>query len=74
MGVKQAILQHEYGEVMKRRFFGLRPPAPHHSGQAEKLELDAGEFIDTKPITTTTAFCYSMADAAKADRSYHHRF
>jgi pyrroloquinoline quinone (PQQ) biosynthesis protein C len=60
MGVKQAILQHEYGEVIKDQFsdYGHLHLIIR---QAEKLGMTPQEVIDTKPITTTTATLYAWA-------------
>ena len=60
MGVKQAILQHEYGEVIKDQFsdFGHLHLIIK---QAEKLGLTPQQVIDTKPIATTTATLYAWA-------------
>lgn len=60
MGVKQAILQHEYGEVIKDDFsdFGHLYLIIK---QAEKLGLTAQQVIETKPIATTTATLYAWA-------------
>ena len=54
MGVKQAILQHEYGEVIKDQFsdFGHLQLIIK---QAEKLGLTPQQVIDTKPTVTTKA-------------------
>ena len=54
MAIKQAILQHEYGEVIKDQFSDY---GHLHLiiKQAERLGMTPQEVIDTKPITTTTA-------------------
>ncbi len=60
MAIKQAILQHEYGEVIKDRYsdYGHLHLIIR---QAEKLDLTAQEVIDTKPIVSTTATLYAWA-------------
>jgi pyrroloquinoline quinone (PQQ) biosynthesis protein C len=60
MAVKQAILRHEFGEVIKDEYsdFG-------HLHliicQAEKLGLSAQNVIETRPIPSTTATLYAWA-------------
>ena len=60
MGVKQAILQHEYGEVIKDQFsdFGHLQLIIK---QAEKLGLTPQQVIETKPLAMTTATLYAWA-------------
>jgi pyrroloquinoline quinone (PQQ) biosynthesis protein C len=60
MGVKQAILQHEYGEVIKDQFSDY---GHLHLiiKQAEKLGLTPQEVINTKPTVTTKATLYAWA-------------
>ena len=60
MGIKQAILQHEYGEVIKDQFsdYGHLHLIIR---QAEKLGMTPQEVIDTKPIVSTTATLYAWA-------------
>ena len=60
MGVKQAILQHEYGEVIKDDFsdFGHLYLIIK---QAEKLGLTGQQVVETKPLATTTATLYAWA-------------
>ena len=60
MAIKQAILQHEYGEVIKDQF------SDHGHlhliiRQAQRLGLTPQEVIDTKPIVSTTATLYAWA-------------
>ncbi len=58
MVIKQAILQHEYGEVIKDQYseYGHLHLIIR---QAEKLGMTPKEVIDTKPIVTTTATLYA---------------
>ena len=60
MAVKQAILRHEFGEVIKDEYseFGHLHLIIR---QAEKLGLSADEVIQTKPIPSTTATLYAWA-------------
>ena len=60
MAVKQAILRHEFGEVIKDQYseFGHLHLIIR---QAEKLGLTAREVVDTKPILSTTATLYAWA-------------
>src|SRR5262249_1408444 len=60
MAIKQAILQHEYGEVIKDQFsdYGHLHLIIR---QAQKLGLTPQEVIDTKPIISTTATLYAWA-------------
>jgi len=60
MAVKQAILQHEYGEVIKDQFsdYGHLHLIIR---QAEKLGLTPQEVIGTKPLVSTTATLYAWA-------------
>jgi pyrroloquinoline quinone (PQQ) biosynthesis protein C len=60
LAVKQAILQHEYGEVIKDQYsdYGHLHLIVR---QAEKLGLTAQDVLDTKPIPTTTATLYAWA-------------
>jgi pyrroloquinoline quinone (PQQ) biosynthesis protein C len=60
MAIKQAILQHEYGEVIKDQFsdYGHLHLIIR---QADKLGLTPQEVIDTKPIVSTTATLYAWA-------------
>ena len=44
MGVKQAILQHEYGEVIKDQFSDLRPSASDHQAGGETRTDAAGSY------------------------------
>ena len=60
MAVKQAILRHEFGEVIKDEYseFGHLHLIIR---QAENLGLSADEVIQTKPIPSTTATLYAWA-------------
>lgn len=60
MAIKQAILQHEYGEVIKDQFsdYGHLHLIIR---QAQTLGLTPQEVIDTKPIVSTTATLYAWA-------------
>ena len=60
MAIKQAILQHEYGEVIKDQFsdYGHLHLIIQ---QAQKLGLTPQEVIETKPIVSTTATLYAWA-------------
>ena len=60
MVVKQAILRHEFGEVIKDQYseFGHLHLIIR---QAEKLGLTAREVVDTKPLLSTTATLYAWA-------------
>src|SRR5918996_3000873 len=60
MAIKQKILQHEYGEVIKDQYseYGHLHLIIR---QAEKVGLTAREVVDTKPISRTTATLYAWA-------------
>ena len=60
MVVKQAILRHEFGEVIKDQYseFGHLHLIIR---QAEKLGLTAREVVDTQPLLSTTATLYAWA-------------
>ena len=65
MAVKQAILQHEFGEVIKDQYSDY---GHLHLiiKQAEKLGMTAEEVINTKPIATTTATLYAWGWLTRA--------
>lgn len=58
MAVKQAILQHEYGEVIKDQYseYGHLHLIVR---QAQKVGLTAEQVLNTKPIPSTTATLYA---------------
>ena len=58
MAVKQAILQHEYGEVIKDQYseYGHLHLIVR---QAEKVGLTADQVLNTRPIPSTTATLYA---------------
>jgi hypothetical protein len=60
MAIKQAILQHEYGEVIKDQFsdYGHLHLIIR---QAQKLGMTPQEVIETKPLVSTTATLYAWA-------------
>jgi pyrroloquinoline quinone (PQQ) biosynthesis protein C len=60
MVIKQAILQHEYGEVIKDQYsdYGHLHLIIRQAG---KLGMTPQEVLDTKPIATTTATLYAWA-------------
>jgi pyrroloquinoline quinone (PQQ) biosynthesis protein C len=60
MAIKQAILKHEFGEVIKDEYsdFGHLHLIIR---QAEKLGMTAKQVLETKPIPTTTATLYAWA-------------
>jgi pyrroloquinoline quinone (PQQ) biosynthesis protein C len=60
MAIKQAILKHEFGEVIKDEYsdFGHLHLIIR---QAEKLGMSAKQVLETKPIPTTTATLYAWA-------------
>jgi pyrroloquinoline quinone (PQQ) biosynthesis protein C len=60
MAIKQAILKHEFGEVIKDEYsdFGHLHLIIR---QAEKLGMTAKEVLETEPIPTTTATLYAWA-------------
>ncbi|HXG52539.1 MAG TPA: iron-containing redox enzyme family protein [candidate division Zixibacteria bacterium] len=60
MAVKRAILQHEYGEVIKDQYsdYGHLHLIVR---QAERLGMTAEQVLDTKPIPTTRATLYAWA-------------
>ena len=60
MAIKQAILQHEYGEVIKDSFsdYGHLHLIIR---QAQRLGMTPEEVIQTKPIVSTTATLYAWA-------------
>jgi pyrroloquinoline quinone (PQQ) biosynthesis protein C len=65
MAVKQAILQHEYGEVIKDQYseYGHLHLIVR---QAEKVGLTAEEVLNTKPIPSTTATLYAWGWITRA--------
>jgi pyrroloquinoline quinone (PQQ) biosynthesis protein C len=65
MAVKQAILQHEYGEVIKDQYseYGHLHLIVR---QAEKVGLSAEEVLNTKPIPSTTATLYAWGWITRA--------
>lgn len=58
MAVKQAILQHEYGEIIKDQYseYGHLHLIVR---QAQKVGLTAEQVLNTKPIPSTTATLYA---------------
>jgi pyrroloquinoline quinone (PQQ) biosynthesis protein C len=60
MAIKQAILKHEFGEVIKDEYsdFGHLHLIIR---QAEKLGMSAKQVLETRPIPTTTATLYAWA-------------
>ena len=60
MAIKQAILKHEFGEVIKDEYseFGHLHLIIR---QAAKLGMSAEEVLETKPIPSTTATLYAWA-------------
>ena len=60
MAIKQAILKHEFGEVIKDEYsdFGHLHLIIR---QAEKLGMSAKQVLETKPIPTTSATLYAWA-------------
>jgi pyrroloquinoline quinone (PQQ) biosynthesis protein C len=60
MAIKQAILKHEFGEVIKDEYsdFGHLHLIIR---QAEKLGMSAKQVLETKPVPTTTATLYAWA-------------
>ena len=60
MGIKQAILKHEFGEVIKDEYsdFGHLHLIIR---QAEKLGMSAKQVLETKPIPITIATLYAWA-------------
>ena len=65
MAVKQAILHHEYGEVIKDQYseYGHLHLIIR---QAKKVGLTAEEVLNTKPIPTTTATLYAWGWITRA--------
>ena len=65
MAVKQAILHHEYGEVIKDQYseFGHLHLIVR---QAAKVGMSAEEVLNTKPIPSTTATLYAWAWITRA--------
>jgi pyrroloquinoline quinone (PQQ) biosynthesis protein C len=65
MAVKQAILQHEYGEVIKDQYseYGHLHLIIR---QAAKVGMCAEEVLNTKPIPSTTATLYAWAWITRA--------
>jgi pyrroloquinoline quinone (PQQ) biosynthesis protein C len=65
MAVKQAILQHEFGEVIKDQYseYGHLHLIVR---QAAKVGLSAEEVLNTKPIPSTTATLYAWAWITRA--------
>ena len=65
MAVKQAILRHEYGEVIKDQYseYGHLHLIIR---QAEKVGLSAEEVLNAKPLPSTTATLYAWAWITRA--------